>query len=74
MHVAASAAPPAACASLSWSPIHWESAKIGERTVDKAALLVPVQLEGKSGRILVQLDLGADLSQFDSVAYEQLFG
>lgn len=69
-----SAVPPAVSANLSWSPIHWESAKIGDRTVDKAALLVPVQLDGRPGPILVQLDLGADLSQFDSVAYEQLFG
>jgi hypothetical protein len=67
-------APPAVCANLSWSPIHWESAKIGDRTVDRAALLIPVQLDGMPRPILVQLDLGADLSQFDSVAYEQLFG
>jgi hypothetical protein len=63
-----------AAAGLTWIPIHWESAKIGERLVEKAALLVPVQLEGKSAKILVQLDLGADLTQFDAAPYEQLFG
>ena len=61
-------------AGLAWTKIHWEAAKIGDRTVEKAALLVPVQLDGKAARILVQLDLGADLTQFDAVPYEQLFG
>jgi hypothetical protein len=61
-------------AELTWTPIHWESAKIGDRTVQRAALLVPVQLDGKSDRVLVQLDLGTGLTQFDSAAYEQLFG
>jgi hypothetical protein len=60
-------------AEISWTPIHWESAKIGGRTVEKAALMVPVQLDGKAERIFVQLDLGAG-TQFDSVPYEQLFG
>lgn len=61
-------------AGLTWVPIHWESARIGDRVVEKAALLVPVQLEGKAAKILVQLDLGADLTQFDAAPYEQLFG
>ena len=61
-------------ADVSWTAIHWESAKVAGRTIEKAAMLVPVQLDGKSARILVQLDLGADLTQFDAVPYEQIFG
>jgi hypothetical protein len=61
-------------AELAWTPIHWESGKIGGRTVERAALMVPVQLDGKSARLLMQLDLGADVSLFHSGAYEQLFG
>lgn len=57
-----------------WTDIHWESATIDNRVVEKAALLVPVQLDGKTAKILVQLDLGADLTQFEAAPYEQLFG
>jgi hypothetical protein len=66
--------PAHAAPDITWTPIHWESAHIGGRRVEKAALMVPVQLEGRSARILAQLDLGSDLSQFDAVPYEQLFG
>jgi len=59
---------------LTWADIHWEPIKIGNRVVERAALLLPVRLDGKEAKILVQLDLGADLSQFDRVPYEQLFG
>lgn len=74
--VVAMAAQVCACpaADLAWTPIHWQPAKIGHRTVEKAALMLPVQVDGKSQSILAQLDLGTWSTQFGAVPYEQIFG
>jgi len=61
-------------AQLSWTPIYWESQKVGSHTVDKAALLFPIQLDGHSARILLQLDTGTNYTVFDARPYEQVFG
>lgn len=61
-------------AQLSWTPIEWRSQTVGSRTIDKAALLFPIQLDGKSGRILLQLDTGTNSTVFDARPYEQIFG
>jgi len=45
-----------------WIPFSWESMKLGNRTFDKAAMIVPFKIEGVDADFTLQFDLGATSS------------
>lgn len=45
-----------------WIAFSWESAKIGNRTFDKAAIVAPFKIDGVDADFTLQLDLGATSS------------
>jgi hypothetical protein len=62
------------CHAAEWTAIQWQSAKIGDRVVQRAALMVPVQADGKDQQILAQLDLGTPVTVFKAAPCQQIFG
>src|ERR1051326_4932958 len=63
----ASASPP-----FSWTRMIWHSASVGGRSVDHAALMVEIQLDGMDTPAIMQLDLGSDATMVYGVPYGQL--
>lgn len=61
-----------AVTTVSWVPFTWESATVGGRFVKRAALLVPVELEGTTGSHFLQLDTGAGWPMWYEVPLRQL--
>jgi hypothetical protein len=55
-----------------WSNMLWEPLNVGGRTVDHAALMVEVELEGSGAPFLMQLDLGTYLTVMYRSAYAGL--
>jgi hypothetical protein len=45
-----------------WIPFSWESMKLGNRTFDKAAIIVPFKIDGIDADFTLQFDLGATSS------------
>jgi hypothetical protein len=45
-----------------WIPFTWESMKLGGRTFDKAAIIVPFKIDGIDADFTLQFDLGATSS------------
>lgn len=57
---------------VSWSNMVWESFNVNGHTVDHAALMVEVELEGSSTPVLMQLDLGTYLTVMYRSSYARL--
>ncbi len=59
-------------ATASWLPFRWAGASFGSRHEPRAALLVPVTLEGVPGTYYLQLDTGAGWPRWYEVPLRQL--
>jgi hypothetical protein len=53
-----------AAAETAYQPFIWLPRVTEERTVEKAAVLIPIQIKGCDKKLFAQLDTGADLSSF----------
>ena len=49
---------------LAWIHFDWEKATIGDRYLEKAAMLVPVTIDNLPQKFNMQFDLGATISEF----------
>ena len=58
--------------TLSWTRMIWHSASVGGRSVEHAALMVEIQLDGMDTPAIMQLDLGSDATMVYGVPYTQL--
>jgi hypothetical protein len=45
-------------------PFHWSSHNHNGQVIEKAAILVPIRIEGSTKKLYAQLDTGADLTSF----------
>src|ERR1051325_9086836 len=57
---------------FSWTNMIWHSASIGGRSVEHAALMVEIKLDGMETPAIMQLDLGSDATMVYGVPYGQL--
>ncbi len=55
-----------------WSDFQWVPTKVGAKTLDRAALVLPVRLAGLPGLYHMQLDTGADVTMLYGVPYRDL--
>lgn len=44
---------------LKWAPFYWDGIEMGDKYIEKAAIIVPVTIEGIPHKFNMQLDLGA---------------
>jgi hypothetical protein len=58
--------------SLPWVPFRWVSFPLGDTVFDRAAVMVPITVEGLPGTYEMQLDLGAGWPLLNEAPYRQL--
>lgn len=61
----------AASPSIPWNKIIWLPANVGDKTIQHAALMLEVRLDGVKNPVLMQLDTGCDSDLVDGAAYER---
>lgn len=57
---------------IPWSPFEWISFSIGDKTFDRAAILIPVKLTGTTRALWMQLDTGSDATMVYEIPWKQL--
>lgn len=48
--------------SVSYTNIHWTNSKIGDKTLEKSGMYIPVHINGIDKLLFMQLDLGANIT------------
>ena len=59
-------------AAIEWSQFEWISSSIGDKTFDRAAILVPVKLKNNPKTFWMQLDTGTDVTVLYQIPFSQM--
>lgn len=59
-------------AAIEWSQFEWISSTVGNKTFDRAAILVPVKLKNNPKTFWMQLDTGTDVTVLYQIPFNQL--
>ena len=59
-------------AGVEWSQFEWTGSSIGDKTFDRAAILVPVKLKNNPKTFWIQLDTGTDVTVLYQIPFSQL--
>ena len=59
-------------AAIEWSQFEWIGSTIGDKTFDRAAILVPVKLKDNPKTFWMQLDTGTDVTIIYGIPFNQL--
>ena len=59
-------------AGVEWSQFEWIGSTIGDKTFDRAAILVPVKLKNNPKTFWMQLDTGTDVTVLYQLPFSQL--